>query len=180
VTGVDLSEEMLELAAEKVPGVPLYRGDMTKVDLGQRFDVVICVFDSINHLLRFEEWKQVFTRAHAHLNENGLFVFDVNTQRRLVAFAEERAFVEWFGDENVMLVDVTKAGRGIFVWEIRIFERVGDEAYRLHEEDIREISFPAERIKAALEKLFSRVWVYDASRSRPTANSERLHFVCRA
>src|SRR5919197_4520428 len=55
VTGVDLSEEMLDRAAEKVPGVPLFRGDMRKLNLGERFDVVLCVYDSINHLLRFDE-----------------------------------------------------------------------------------------------------------------------------
>src|SRR5207302_7905153 len=54
VTGVDLSEEMLELAAQKVPGVPLFRGDMRTIDLGERFDGVLCGFDAIKHLLRFE------------------------------------------------------------------------------------------------------------------------------
>ncbi len=79
VTGLDLSKEMLEIAAEKVPGVPLFRADMRTFDLGERFDVVLCVYDSINHLLRFDEWKTVFARAHDHLNEEGVFIFDINT-----------------------------------------------------------------------------------------------------
>src|SRR5438876_4557880 len=83
VTGLDLSEEMLEIAAEKVPGVPLFRGDMTSFDLGVRFDVVLCVYDSINHLLRFDEWKAVFARAHKHLDDGGVFISDINTKRKL-------------------------------------------------------------------------------------------------
>ena len=63
VTGVDLSEEMLERAAKKTPGIPLFRADMRTFDLGERFDVVLCVYDSINHLLRFDDWKAVFARA---------------------------------------------------------------------------------------------------------------------
>ena len=180
VTGLDLSEEMLELAAAKVPGVPLFRGDMRTLELGERFDVVLCVYDSINHLLHFDEWKAAFARAREHLNDGGVFIFDINTQRRLAAFVEERVFAEWFGDGNLMLMDVTKGGRGVVVWEIRVFERVGDSEYRLHSEDIREISFPADRIRAALEKLYARLRIYDARRSRPTPRSERLHFVCRA
>jgi SAM-dependent methyltransferase len=180
VTGLDLSEEMLEIAAEKVPGVPLFRGDMTSFDLAERFDVVLCVYDSINHLLRFDEWKAVFARAHEHLNDGGVFVFDINTMRKLSDFIPTSPLPVWFGDGNLIVIDVTNGGRGVAVWEIRIFEHVGDSRYRLHAEDIREISFPPERIRTALEKLFSSVWIYDAQRSRPSAKSERLHFVCRA
>jgi SAM-dependent methyltransferase len=180
VTGLDLSEEMLEVAAAKVPGVPLFRGDMRTFDLGERFDVVLCVYDSINHLLRFEEWRSVFARAHEHLNEDGLFIFDINTQRKLAEFAGRPAMAEWFGDGNLMVLEISTAGRGVANWGARVFERVHDSEYRLHSEDIPEISFPPDRIRAALERLFSRVSVLDSQRSRPTARSERLHFVCRA
>jgi len=82
-------------------------------------------------------------------------------------------------DDNLLVLDVTDGGKGVVVWDIRIFEHLGDSRYRLHAEDIREISFPAERITAALSQRFSRVWTYDAQRARPSARSERLHFVCR-
>ena len=36
---------------------------MTRFDLGETFDVVLCVFDSINHLVRFSDWERVFDRA---------------------------------------------------------------------------------------------------------------------
>src|SRR5437588_3219313 len=113
VTGVDLSEEMLERAAKKTPGIPLFRADMRTFDLGERFDVVLCVYDSINHLLRFDDWKAVFAGAHKHLNENGVFIFDINTQRRLAAFVGEQPFTQWFGEGNLMLMDVTNGGRGV-------------------------------------------------------------------
>jgi SAM-dependent methyltransferase len=180
VVGLDLSEQMLEIAAQKVPGVPLYRGDMTSFDLDERFDVVLCVYDSINHLLRFEEWKAVFARVHEHLDDDGVFIFDINTQRKLAEFASRPSTAEWFGDGNLLVLEISSAGRGVANWGARVFERVRDSEYRLHSEDIPEISFPPERIRAALDKRFSRVWIYDAQRARPTARSERLHFVCRA
>jgi SAM-dependent methyltransferase len=180
VTGVDLSPRMLEVAAEKVPEARLVRADMTRVALDGRFDVVLCVFDSINHLVRFRDWEAVFDRAREHLGEPGLFIFDVNTERKLAAFAASpTTMTEWFGDGNLMVLDVLDGGRGIFVWSIRVFERLGDGSYRLHEEDIREVAFPAERIKRSLEKRFRRVWIYDDERARPSPASERLHFVCR-
>src|ERR671937_1080142 len=104
VAGLDLSEEMLEIAAEKVPGVPLFRGDMRAFDLGEQFDVVLCVYDSINHLLRFDEWKMVFARSHRHLNENGILVFDVNTTHQLAALVDQPPLTHWFGDENLLVM----------------------------------------------------------------------------
>jgi cyclopropane fatty-acyl-phospholipid synthase-like methyltransferase len=179
VTGVDLSAKMLEIAARKVPHARLIHADMTRVALKERFDVVLCVYDSINHLLKFAQWEAVFDRAHAHLHDGGLFLFDVNTERRLASFVPLPAVTQWFGDGNLMVLDVVDGGRGVFVWSIRIFEHLGEGSYRLHKEDIREVAFPADRIRRGLQKRFRRVWTYDEERSRPSSASGRLHFVCR-
>ncbi len=48
-----------------------------------------CVFDSINHVRRFSDWKKVFSRVHEHLLPGGCFLFDINTERKL-----ERHIVE--------------------------------------------------------------------------------------
>jgi len=40
-----------------------FKGDMRRLDLGQCFEVVLCVFDVIDHLLTFEEWEEVFDRV---------------------------------------------------------------------------------------------------------------------
>ena len=180
LTGVDLSERMLELAAQRLPRARLLQADMARLDLGETFDVVLCVYDSINHLLSFEQWEAVFDRARDHLNDRGLFVFDVNTEQRLALLNERPAWAHWFGDGNLLVMDVTASGDGATgVWGVRVFENLGRSGYRLHSEEIHEVSFPLERIKAGLSERYRRVWAYDAQRARPTSRSERLHFVCR-
>lgn len=178
VTGVDRSEAMLAVAREKLPGARLVEGDMTTVDLGETFDVVLCAFDSINHLLRFEEWEAVFDRAHAHLDDGGLFVFDVNTPGQLERFAAQPPLTQWFEGWNVMILDVNATTDGNYLWMIRVFEALGDDAYRLHAEDVPEAAFPADRIEASLLERYAAVNVYDASRPEPSPESARLHFVC--
>ncbi len=179
VTGLDRSEKMLELAAVKVPKARLVHGDMRRFRLAGAFDVVLCVYDSINHLLTFEEWEAVFDRAHEHLNDGGIFVFDINTERQLATFIAQPPWTHRFGDNDLVLIDVSDGGDGVSVWGIRVFEHLGNATYRLHSEDIREVSFPVERIGTSLSTRYRRVWTYDAGRARPSSRSERLHFVCR-
>ena len=77
--GIDLLIAAWPLVRERVPGARLVEGDMAAFDLGRRFDVVVCVFDSVNHLLDVGSWASLFAGVHAHLAGGGLFVLDVNT-----------------------------------------------------------------------------------------------------
>ena len=180
VTGVDLSAEMLKVARKKLPEVRLVQGDMRTVDLGEQFDVVLCVYDSINHLTRFRDWEAVFRRAREHLSDGGVFLFDINTAQRLASSSGAPPMVQWFGNGDLMVIEIVDAPRGAVDWQIHVFERVRDRTFRLHLDEIREASFPADRIRTALRKRFTRIWTYDARRARPSAQSDRLHFVCRA
>jgi ubiquinone/menaquinone biosynthesis C-methylase UbiE len=49
VFGLDLSPKMLEIARQKVPEAQLFEEDMSDFELERTFDVIICVFDSINN-----------------------------------------------------------------------------------------------------------------------------------
>lgn len=179
VTGLDLAKGMLEIATQKVPRARLFLEDMTRFDLGETFDVVLCVFDSLNHLVMFEQWEAVFARAREHVADGGIFVFDVNTETKLASFAVAPPWMQWFGEDSLLLIDVRDGEGGAYEWKIRIFEHLQGSTYRLHAEDIREAAFPVEQIKAALSERFARIRVYDAERSRPTGRSLRLYFVCR-
>lgn len=79
VSGLDTSSKMLSIARKKVPLAKLFRQNMVDFKIDDRFDVIFCVFDSINHVRRFSEWKKVFANARRHLTSAGCFIFDINT-----------------------------------------------------------------------------------------------------
>jgi len=54
ITGLDLSSQMLALARSRVPNAHLIETDIASFSLGEEFDVVICVFDTLNHLVTFD------------------------------------------------------------------------------------------------------------------------------
>jgi SAM-dependent methyltransferase len=178
VAGVDLSQPMLDIARVKLPDVRLVQGDMTRVDLGETFDVVVCVADAINHVRPFAQWEAVFARAHAHLVEGGVFVFDMNTQLHLSELAADPPLTKWSDDGDFTILDVVEEGRNGVAVKVSVFERRGNGDYRLHTASIPEISYPVERVLRSLRKRFARVRVYDQFRARPTPHTERLNFVC--
>ena len=133
LTGLDRSPEMLAISAAKVPGAQLVEGDMRRIRPGRRFDVVACVFDSINHLLDVASWASLLACVHRHLTDGGLFVFDVNTVGELHRLGDEPPWVYDF-EGGTAIIDVTfaldPAGLGVTDWDIRIFERVGGHPLR--------------------------------------------------
>jgi SAM-dependent methyltransferase len=179
LAGVDQSPEMLAIAAERVPGATLTRADMSKISLGARYDVVICMFDTLNHLPRFDDWVEVFKRAHEHLVEGGLFIFDVNTIGRLRGLGRQQPYVEDFAG-NSLIMNVTPTDSDVFVWEVKIFEHLGEDIFKLHHETILELGVPLTRIRAALEPYFDVLDEDDQDGRLVSDDADRIFFACRS
>lgn len=178
VSGLDTSNTMLSIARQKVPRAKLIRQDMAGFHINDQFDVICCVFDSINHIRRFSDWKKVFASAKRHLLRSGCFIFDINTQRKLERHIAEPPWVHWFR-KNLLIMDVTALPNHASNWNIKVFEYLKKNRYALHEEDIVEVSFPLRKIGDSLKRHFADVQVIDPERNRPSLRSERLFFIAR-
>lgn len=79
VIGVDLSPEMLGIAARNCQGgrVCLLRQDIRALRLPHPVDLITCNFDTLNHLVQDGDLAQTFRGVHANLNAGGHFIFDV-------------------------------------------------------------------------------------------------------
>ena len=106
VAGLDRSRPMLSIARKRLPHARFFRQEMTTFRIPRRFDAVVCLFDSINHLLRFTDWERTFRGVARHLNDGGLFIFDVNTLGKLRRLVEGPAWEKWF-DRDLAIVKVT-------------------------------------------------------------------------
>lgn len=178
VTGVDRAPEMLAIAASRVPAARLIRADMTSFTLASRFDVVICMFDTLNHLPAFEHWAALFDRVHEHLVPEGLFIFDVNTSGRLRRLHGGPSFLEEF-DGNVVVMTVEPAGGWLSMWQTRIFERLHDDVFRLHDERILELGVPLAHLRAALDGQFAVLREESLDGSPVSDDSDRVFFAAR-
>ncbi|ETW23519.1 hypothetical protein MGAST_13675 [Mycobacterium gastri 'Wayne'] len=179
ISGVDLSPEMIAIAKQKLPDVDMRVGDIAKLDFGKTFDAVLCVYDSINHLPDWESWCATFANARKHLNQGGLFIFDMNSIEHLEGWTASNSPWGRVLGENYMITDVKKLDR-VFNWEIKVFEKESDGRFRLYCDNIYEISFPLEQVRAEAEKNFRVIEIMGAEDLEGVNSIWRPLFICQA
>lgn len=179
---VDLSQDMLQEAAEKFRGQRLKANivcqDMTELSLNKKFDLITCVLDSTNYILEDEEIKSYLKSVKNHLREGGIFLFDINSYYKLseilgnniYTYNSEDVFYSW---ENIFEDEIVEMNLTFFV-------RDGD-AYRRFEEVHEERAYSEDFIDQCLQETGLEVLgKYEGySRNAVKQDSERILWVVR-
>ncbi|QHC02018.1 methyltransferase domain-containing protein [Epidermidibacterium keratini] len=174
--GVDRSSAMLTVARSKDLGARLIEDDITRLALDQRFDVVACVFDTINHIVDPTKWAATFAVARSHLQPGGIFLWDMNTVGRLRTLAENTP-VTFDVDDATLTMDVRPTQDAQYDWEINA-EVAGEQPQR---EVIVEVAFPLDTVRAMVEDAgFDVLEVREIGGQDASDESVRAYFVCRA
>ena len=77
VTGVDLSRGMIGYARTQAPEARFVLGEMAEFALAERFDAVICSFNSLNHAHGARHLARTLQNVHHHLLPGGWFFGDL-------------------------------------------------------------------------------------------------------
>src|SRR5215510_7192669 len=76
VEGLDLDEQLLAMARQRNPEVPLHHADMIGFDLGRTFDIVTCLFSSIGYVKTLDNLSRVVQRMTQHLLPGGVLLIE--------------------------------------------------------------------------------------------------------
>lgn len=88
--GCDFSCDMLEIARRKCKAlklsIPFWQSNMISFRLKQKVDVIISLYDSVNYVLNVSAWKNMLDCAYDELDDEGLFIFDICTEKNSKKF----------------------------------------------------------------------------------------------
>ena len=76
VEGLDLSPDLLAVAHQRLPNVPLHVGDMRHFNLHARFDVITCLFSSIGYMATADDLHRAIANMARHLDSGGLLIVE--------------------------------------------------------------------------------------------------------
>ena len=137
VLGVDMSEEMLTVAAMKTGELdPMPRfvcQKLQQLSLPRGVDLAVCALDSLDYITDPADCAQAIRRIYKVLNPGGTFIFDVNTPEKLRAMdgqifldEDEDVYCVWRGEFDEQT--------NICTYAMDLFQREGEVWHRSFEE----------------------------------------------
>ncbi len=74
--GLDLSEDLLNIAKERCPGNVFYLDNMINFNLDKKYDVITCLFSSIAYVKTQEHLYQTIQNMSHHLKPGGIIIIE--------------------------------------------------------------------------------------------------------
>lgn len=192
MTGVDFSEEMLDIAMQKRTksghDILYLMQDMREFELYGTVRAIVSVCDSMNYLTEDGDLEQVFRLANNYLDPGGLFIFDMNTEykyREMLGdqtIAEERENCSFIWDNYYYEEEkINEYQLSLFVEDPVLSEKTGQDICRKFQEMHYQRAYSLAEVKAALEvEGMEFIAAYDAFTRNPVhQESERMYIIAR-
>ena len=183
VTAVDMSEEMLCVAAQKAQEQQLHPvfvcQKLQQLHLPRGVDLAVCALDSLDYITDPADCREAIRRVYKALNPGGCFIFDVNTPEKLQAM-DGQIFLDEDDDVFCLWRGEFDRKTNICSYGMDLFQREGALWCRSSEEH-REYAYSAGQLREYLRCAgFTSVEVFaDRSFAAPAAGEQRIYMKAR-
>ena len=183
--GVDLSDEMLEIAMdhqrEKPDGILYLLQDMREFELYGTVRGIVSICDSMNYLTEYEDLVQVLRLANNYLDPGGVFIFDLNTVYKYSEILGEQTIAENRDEGSFIWENYYDEETRINEYDLTLFIPEAGELYRRYAETHYQRNYKVEQIVDFLQQagLVCEGMYDDYTDAGVKADSERITFVTR-
>ena len=190
--GFDLSERMIAFAKQKIEKakienfVKVEQGDATTYRNGKKYDMVVSMFAVMGYLTTNENFFAGLKTARAHLNKDGLFIFDVWFGPAVLHNLPETRIQEFElnGEKIVRLVRSTmnimehfvEVEYDIFSGNDKHYEQKVKESHRMRYFFVQELKYFLENAGFAMLSVFPFLKI----NVHPTLNDWNISVVAKA
>lgn len=177
IYGLDIEKDYIDVCKKKIPRGKFFVSSMHDFKIDETLDVIFCVGDAINFLKTFAQWELTFNSVRNHLNDNGLFILEMETPKilkdnnpygfRKRTTSSVREFAKGYH------YDIGIARGNTLTWDERIFEKLPNGLYQLNKYKFDETIYPVASVKRALSKHF------EILENTPMEKGRIILFACR-
>ena len=182
---VDLSQDMLEVLAEKLsaypklqPQVQLLRQDLTALDLFGTVQGAVSTFDTLNHIGPAPRLEKALYDAAFFMDKDAVFLFDMNTPYKHREILRNESYTVQTPDAECVWSNRYDPSVPCTNITVRTTRRRTGEVFK---ETFTEYSYTEQQVRGLCEKVGFRVLeVRDGDTFRPLKEtSQRMIFVVR-
>ncbi len=180
--GIDISQEMLEIAESKkeTEDIVYVLQDATELELPFPVPAMVSIGDSMNYITDYGDFMQVLKKVRQFLEPDGIFVFDLKTRKYFsdigeTTIAEDReecSFIwENYFDEETNINE----------YYLSVFVRGEDGRYDKYEEEHFQRGYTLDEVKKAVEAAGLKMErIYEAFSEREgSEENDRVYVVVR-
>jgi len=206
--GIDLSEEMLDVAREQEygayegdfeeeeveedaaePSILYLQQDMREFELYGTVSAVVSICDSMNYMTSDEDLLQVFRLVNNYLDKDGVFIFDMNTEYKYKELMGDTTIAENREDVSFIWENLYDAEKRLNEYCLTLFAKAetededeeGPALYEKYEEVHLQRAYPLAEVKRLLaEAGMTFVAAYDVlTHEAPGPECERMYIVAK-
>lgn len=206
--GIDLSEEMLDVAREQEygayegecedidedadtaePSILYLQQDMREFELYGTVSAVVSICDSMNYMTSDEDLLSVFRLVNNYLDKDGVFIFDMNTEYKYKELMGDTTIAENREDVSFIWENLYDEEKQLNEYCLTLFakaeteedEEGGAPLYEKYEEVHLQRAYPLSEVKRLLaEAGMSFVAAYDVlTHEEPGPECERMYIVAK-
>ncbi|HBP38589.1 MAG TPA: hypothetical protein DD640_07590 [Clostridiales bacterium] len=158
IIGIDVAAGMLEQAKSKAARMradddaslpePLFlQQDISQFELYGTVDLIVCLLDTINHLVRPDRAARLFRLCANYLNPGGLLVFDLASRRHLSRTLGNRQFFQIYENHTLIWHNRYRPASQISRSEMVLFTRRTDGCYERQDIAIAEKYYSPKQVR---------------------------------
>ena len=154
---------------------------MRELELYGSVCAVVSVCDSMNYILEEADLREVFSRVHEYLEEDGIFIFDLNTVYKYRDLLGETTIAENREEGSFIWENYFDEESAVNEYDLTLYIREDGATYRRFEEVHYQRAYDLKTIDRLLADAgMELLAAYDAFTKEPVKeDSERIYVVAR-
>ena len=168
--GIDLSKKQIEFA--KLRGVDARCIDWCNID--EKFPCATATFDVINYIPN-NELTKFLTCAYNALEDNGYFIFDINSSFGFEEVAVGTLSID--NDDNFINIDANFE-ENILITDITLFTKKKNDTYKKEQSFIKQYFYSEEYLNNMLKEIGFTIEKVDQFNLHSDEEADKLIFTC--